>query len=119
MGNAEATSSAHRSSSEAGSQLLEELAKHPRHLNFRNPTQREAHLQAFLAWLPKVLHDAPGIDWKQLPSPLMGYFIHTVAQLPEAVSITLAIGCAVNTMKSQTLLSYCHQLTQLIRKLRT
>jgi hypothetical protein len=119
MGNAQATNPAHRSSSDAGSQLLEELAKHPRSLNFRDPTQREAHLQAFLAWLPKVLHDAPGIDWKQLPSPLMGYCIHTVTQLPEVVSITLAVGCAVNTMKSQTLLNYGHELTQLIRKLRT
>jgi len=119
MGNAEVTSSTHRSSSEAGSQLLEELAKHPHRLNFSDPTQSEAHLQAFLAWLPKVLHDAPGIDWKQLPSPLMGYLIRTVAQLPEVVPIALAIGCAVNTMKSRTLLSYCQQLTQLIRKLRT
>jgi hypothetical protein len=49
----------------------------------------------------------------------MGYCIHTVTQLPEVVSITLAVGCAVNTMKSQTLLNYCHELTQLIRKLRT
>jgi hypothetical protein len=107
MGNAEVTSSTHRPSSEAGSQLLEELAKHPHCLNFSDPTQSETHLQAFLAWLPKVLHDAPGIDWKQLPSPLMGYLIRTVAQLPEVVPITLVIGCAVNTMKSRTLLSYC------------
>jgi hypothetical protein len=119
MGNAEVTSSTHRPSSEAGSKLLEELAKHPHCLNFSDPTQSETHLQAFLAWLPKVLHDAPGIDWKQLPGPLMGYLIRTVAQLPEVVPITLAIGCAVNTMKSRTLLSYCQQLTQLIRKLRT
>src|SRR2546430_17411528 len=49
----------------------------PNRLNFSNPTQRDAHLQAFLAWLPKVLHDAPGIDWEQLPSPLMGYLIRT------------------------------------------
>ena len=119
MGNAEVTSSAHQSSPGSGSQLLEELAKYPQRLKFSDPTQREAHLQAFLAWLPKVLHDAPGIDWEQLPSPLMGYLIRTVAQLPEVVSIALAIGCAMNSMKSRTLLSYCQQLTQLIRKLRT
>ncbi len=119
MGKTGVTSAAHLSSPASGSQLLEELAKHPQRLNFSDPTQSEAHIQAFLAWLPTVLHDAPGIDWKQLPSPLMGYLIRTASQLPEVVSIALAIGCAMNTMKSRTLLSYCQQLTQLIRKLRT
>jgi len=102
-----------------GSQLLEELAMRPRRLNFSDPTQSEAHIQAFLAWLPKVLHEAPGIDWTQLPPPLMGYLIRTASQEPLVVPITLAIGCAMDTMKSRTLLSYGQQLTQLIRKLRT
>src|SRR6266516_3049631 len=109
----------HLASPVTGSQLLEELAMRPRRLNFSDPTQSEAHIQAFLAWLPKVLHEAPGIDWTQLPPPLMGYLIRTASQEPLVVPITLAIGCAMDTMKSRTLLSYGQQLTQLIRKLRT
>lgn len=118
-GNVEIVSSADLSSPASGSSLLEELAKHPMRLNFSDPTQREVHTQVFLAWLPKLLHDAPGIDWKQLPSPIMGYLIRTVTKLPDVVAITLAIGCAMHTMKNRTLHSYCQQLTQLLRKLRT
>ncbi|MFL5702198.1 MAG: hypothetical protein ACJ8AG_05140 [Ktedonobacteraceae bacterium] len=29
---------------------------------------RESQLQAFFAWLPQELHDAPGINWTEIPS---------------------------------------------------
>lgn len=99
--------------------LLDELTKHPKSLNFSDPLQREAHIQVFLAWLPKILCDAPGIDWQQLPSPIMEYLIRTATKHPDVVAITLSIGCAMHTMKKRTLLSYCQQLTQLLGKLRT
>src|SRR2546429_4172191 len=39
---------------------------------FSNPAQRATHLRLFFAWLPKILQDAPGIRWDELPSQAMG-----------------------------------------------
>lgn len=70
-------------------------------LTFSNPELREAHIQAFLEWLPKILHEAPGICWEQLPSQVMGYFIRTIADHPDAISIALAIGSAMGGAKAR------------------
>ncbi len=94
-------------------------ATHLKRLSFCNPKEREAHIQAFLHWLPKDLYPLPGIRWELLPSPVMGYLIRTVADGPDALLITFAIGCAMDAVKNQTLLSYCRQLTRLLRRLRT
>src|SRR5712692_3349860 len=88
------------------------------HLNFSDPAQREAHLQAFLCWLPQVLHDAPGLRWERLPSKVMGYLIRRVADGPDAIPITLALGCAMDAVKQHSLLGYCRTLTGLLRQLR-
>jgi hypothetical protein len=87
-------------------------------LNFSDPTQREAHLNAFLAWLPQVLHQATAIQWDRLPSKVMGYLILSVADGPDAIPIALAIGCAMSGVKNSTLLSKCSQLTRLLKRLR-
>jgi hypothetical protein len=47
----------------------------PVRLVFTNQEQREDHIQAFFAWLPNILHDAPNIYWERLPSVVMGYLI--------------------------------------------
>src|SRR6185437_1035157 len=99
--------------------VQDKSAGKPSRLNFSNPTQREAHIQAFLAWLPKVLHDAPGIRWDSLPSKVMGYLIKSVADSPDAIPIALAIGCAMNSLKNRTLFVYSSELTRLIKLLRT
>jgi hypothetical protein len=93
--------------------------EHSTRLNFRNPEQREAHIHAFLTWLPKMLHEAPGICWARLPSQVMGYLIRTVADSPYAVSITLATGSAMGAMKAKTLYSSCSAVTRLLERLRT
>jgi hypothetical protein len=92
---------------------------HPARLNFRNSQQREAHIYAFFAWLPKILHEVPDIRWEHLPSPVMGYLIRTVADSPDAVCITLAVGCAMSAQKPKVLYSACTALTQLLKKLRS
>ncbi len=91
---------------------------HPR-LNFSDPTQREAHLQAFLCWLPKELHGAPGMQWECLSSRVMGYLIRCVSDSPDAIPLTLALGCAMNAVKQQSLLGYGRLLVGLLRQLRT
>ena len=99
--------------------LQEELPARQRALNFRDPRERETHLRAFLAWLPKVLHDAPGIDWTRLPSDVMGYLIRSVGDSLDAIPIALAISCAMDGVGNNTLHTYSHQLTSLLRRLRT
>jgi hypothetical protein len=112
------------SSEEAADESLAErvlaaaIASGSRQLSFSDPDVRNTHIRVFLAWLPKVLHDVPGIAWDRLPSPVMGYLIRGVTGSPDAIPITLAIGCAMDAVKNQTLLGYCRQLTQLFRKLR-
>ncbi len=92
---------------------------HSARLNFSNPQLRDTHIQAFLAWLPTILHEAPGICWERLPSQVMGYFIHTVADGPDAVAITLAVGCAMDARKSRVLYRTCAHLTNLFKILRS
>lgn len=89
----------------------------PARLNFSDPAEREAHIRAFLAWLPQPLQEAPGIRWEQLPSQVMGYLIRIVADHPDAIAITLAIGCAAMTPK--TLYQACYALKNLLDQLRT
>ncbi len=78
----------------AGSTSTEQPDRVPR-LHFNDSKDRSAHIQAFLAWLPPILKTAPGICWERLPSVVMGYLIHA-ADMPEAVAITLATGCAMD-----------------------
>jgi len=90
-------------------------------LHFNHPEERQAHIQAFLAWLPPILKTAPGICWERLPSNVMGYLIRVTdmtADTPEMVAITLATGCAMDAMKPKTLYVYCTHVTNLLRRLR-
>jgi hypothetical protein len=101
------------------SALTEQLDRVSR-LHFNNPTERPAHIQAFLAWLPLILKTAPGMCWERLPSVVMGYLIHAtdMADTPEIVAIALAVGCAMDAMKPKTLYTYCIAVTNLFRHLR-
>src|SRR5205823_3572192 len=60
-------------------------------LNFSDPAQREAHLQAFQCWLPQVLHDAPGLRWERLPSRVMGYLIELRDQQPTGRKVDILV----------------------------
>jgi len=100
----------------AGSTSPEQLDRVSR-LHFNNPKERAAHIQAFLAWLPPILKTAPGICWEQLPSMVMGYLIRAT-DMPEAIAITLAVGCAMDAMKPKILYTYCIAVTNLFRRLR-
>lgn len=86
---------------------------------FSNATERATHLRLFFAWLPKSLHDAPGIQWDQLPSQAMGHLVRTVGDHPDALPIALAVGCAMHAMKRNTLVHVSSMLLTLCRRLRT
>ncbi len=100
--------------------IQEELrrAQHDRRA-FSNPAERASHLRLFFTWLPKILQDAPGIPWDQLPSQAMGHLVRTVADHPDAIPIALAVGCAMHAMKRNTLLHVSSMLLTLCRRLRT
>src|SRR6266849_93802 len=85
---------------------------------FSNPAERATHLRLFFAWLPKILRDAPGIPWDQLPSQAMGHLVRTVADHPDAIPIALAVGCAMHGMKRNTLVHVSSMLLTLCRRLR-
>jgi hypothetical protein len=93
-------------------------ARHNRRA-FSNPAERTTHLRLFFAWLPKILQDAPGIKWDELPSQAMGHLVRTVADHPDAIPIALAVGCAMHGMKRNTLLHVSSILLTLCRQLRT
>ncbi len=81
---------------------------------FSNAAERAIHLRLFFAWLPALLHDAPGIEWDQLPSQAMGHLVRTVADHPDAIPIALAVGCAMYGMKRNTRLARQLDVTHLV-----
>jgi hypothetical protein len=87
-------------------------------LTFSNPHQRSEHVQAFLEWLPKMLHDAPTIRWESLPSIVMGYLIRHVASDADIIPLTLAVGTAMNGMREKPLYGVCRNTAGLLRRLR-
>jgi hypothetical protein len=96
-----------------------EQQDHSLRLNFSNPRERKTHIHAFGSWLPKILHEAPGINWERMPSQVMGYLIRTVADSPDAISIALAIGSAMTAMRTKPLYTACYSLTKMLERLRT
>src|SRR5947208_11095601 len=76
--------------------------------NFIN-WEREKQLQAFFAWLPQELRDAPGMRWTQLPAELMGYCLRTIRNSPDAAHLALAAGSmhgAMNLNSQYKVLKY-------------
>src|SRR6266704_1382480 len=95
--------------------IQEELRRaQPDRRAFSNSAERATHLRLFFAWLPKILQDAPGIPWDQLPSQAMGHLVRTVADHPDAIPIALAVGCAMYGMKRNTRLARQLDVTHLV-----
>lgn len=81
--------------------------------------ERAQLLQAFYAWLPKTLHDASFIDWKQLPSQTMAYLVKTVGDSPFAAHIALAAVSAVEPLGEYVLYDAITRLHALLRHVHT
>ena len=80
---------------------------------------RDAQLEAFFAWLPKQLHDAPGIDWKNLPAEIMGYCVRTIGSsldAPVLAMVAASIHGAISISSQRVLLK---QVNNLLRSLRS
>ena len=77
----------------------------------------EAQYAAFLNWLPKELHDAPGINWTQLSPNIMRYCIMTIKDSPDAAVLAVAAASmrSIDQVSQQTALK---QVNQLLREFR-
>src|SRR5260370_1669051 len=80
--------------------------------------EREEQLQAFLAWLPQELHDAPGMSWTQLPAELMGYCLRAIRNSPDAAHLALVAGSLPSTMNVNSQEPTLPHLNTLLRSLR-
>src|SRR5260221_2781014 len=85
-----------------------------RRINFSDG-DHALHVQALFAWLPEDLHDAPGIDWTQLSSEVIGYLVNTVSESPWASSLALAAGIGRGAMKKRSLKKSIMRLNALLR----
>ena len=80
--------------------------------------ERERQLQAFFAWLPKELHDAPGIRWAQLPAELMGYCVRAIRNSPDAAHLALAAASMHGAMGITSAYRQLNHLNNFLRSLR-
>lgn len=87
-------------------------------INFSDDN-RALHMQALFAWLPEDLHDAPGIDWTQLPSTVICYLVNTVGESPWASSLALAAGIGRGAMKDTSLRRSIASLNTLLRSVQS
>lgn len=87
-------------------------------INFSNAELRETHIRLFLQWLPSPLRETSGVEWERLPSKVMGYLIRTIADGPDVIPLTFAVGCAMYGMKKRSLYTICREVTVLLRQLR-
>ncbi len=79
---------------------------------------REAHLRAFYAWLPRDLHTAPGIAWTDLCSRLLGYCVNTIGESPDKGPVAFAIGTAIGGLGQASLHQYVCRFYHLLCKIR-
>src|SRR5437667_10022628 len=80
---------------------------------------REDQVEAFFSWLPKALHDAPGIDWATLSPEIMGYLVGTIGSSPDAAVMAVAAasynGRAIDQISQLTRLKQLGTLLQNLR----
>jgi hypothetical protein len=103
----------------ASMQTQEERTAQKRKHRLRFVTwDREDQLQAFFAWLPKELHDAPGIDWTRIPPSTMGYCVRTIGNSPDAAVLALAVASMLGGFTTYALRNAIGQLNTLFKTLR-
>ncbi len=78
----------------------------------------KAQREAFLAWLPRELHDAPGINWTTLPPEIMGYCVKTIRNSPDAAVLALAAASMHSAISVSSQRTKLKEITGLLRSLR-
>jgi hypothetical protein len=96
---------------------LEQQTSKKSRLNFSDGN-REAHLHAFYAWLPKDLHAAPGMSWANVSSRILGYCVNTIGASPDKGPVALAIGTAIGSLGQASLHQYLSRFYHLLCTIR-
>jgi integrase len=81
--------------------------------------EREKQLQAFFAWLPQELRDAPEMRWTQLPAELLGYCLRAIRNSPDAAHLAVVAGSMHDAMSITSQRTILKRLNTLLRSLRT
>src|SRR5712692_7467229 len=79
---------------------------------------RDDQLKAFLTWLPTELHDAPGIDWTQLTSDVMGYLIRQFENSADAAVMAVAAASMYGAIDQYSQRTRIKKLGSLLQNLR-
>lgn len=80
--------------------------------------EREAQRKAFFAWLPKILHDAPGIDWTQFPPEIMGYCVKTIGDNPDAAVLAVMAAALQGGLSQASRRAHLKNVALLLRDFR-
>jgi hypothetical protein len=104
------------SSSQTAESTTAQKRKHARRFT---DWDREDQRAAFFRWLPKELHDAPGIAWTHLPSRTMGYGIHAIGNTPDAGVLAVAIASAQSGLATHSQVQLLRALSHLLWDLRS
>lgn len=78
----------------------------------------EKQREAFFAWLPKELHDAPGVDWGQIAPEIMGYCIYTIGNSLDSAVLAVAAASLHRAVDLSSQISRFHEVNMLLRELR-
>src|SRR5712692_2498276 len=76
---------------------------------------REEQRKAFFAWLPKALHDAPGIDWMQLSPRILGYCVRTLSNTPDSAVFAVTAASLMGALEFASMWTHFKNVTRLIR----
>jgi hypothetical protein len=80
---------------------------------------REEQQRAFYVWLPKDLHEAPGIDWTLLPDVVMGYCVTSIGATPDAPYLALVAASAREALSANSLFQLLLHMHAILTILRT
>src|SRR5450755_4598340 len=78
----------------------------------------EKQREAFFAWLPQELHDAPGVDWGQIAPEIMGYCIYTIGNSLDSAVLAVAVASLHRAVDLSSQRSRFHEVNMLLRELR-
>jgi hypothetical protein len=79
---------------------------------------RATQVAAFLAWLPREMHEIPGMDWTELAPQVMQYCIGTVGNSPDAVPIAAVAASLHGALAISSQRTLIRQVSKILRELR-
>jgi hypothetical protein len=85
--------------------------------NFVHWTPEEQQ-QAFFAWLPQELHDAPGMNWRQPAPEIKGYCVNTIGDSPDSAILAVIAASMTGALPLTTLRGHVKNVTSLLREFR-